>query len=136
MRAAVLLLVLVAAAWLAADAPVVPKHEAAYSTAEALLRDILVELRGLRADVQAVAGVKGGATGDRVGVLRLRCASCHGADVAEEKGAGFVLLEKDGKPAELSVAEQRRVKREVERGRMPPAPATLTEAEKKLLTGK
>lgn len=66
------------------------------------------------------------------GLLQHRCAACHGSEVAQTKGAGFVLLEKDGSLAPLSLQEKRRVVREVVAGRMPKG-GTLTEAEKKVL---
>ncbi len=117
----------------------VPAYQASYSASDDLLKQLVevnkltvVELRLLRQDLQ---GLRGGQAPVPAGltlqaVMVNKCAMCHGADVAQEKGAGFVLVEKDGKLAELSITEKRRVVREVENGRMPKAPHTLTPEER------
>lgn len=82
--------------------------------------------------IEAKIGGAANQEGDLASVLSRRCLSCHQDGAAESKGGDFVLIEKDGKLAELSVAEKRRIVREVKSGKMP-KDATLPEAEKKLL---
>jgi mono/diheme cytochrome c family protein len=107
----------------------VPAYQAAYSPSDDLLRQILEEVRGIRAELRmGPLGLKQ----DGAGLLQGRCSACHQDGVADDKGGGFVLVEKDGALAELSLAEKRRVKRLVEQGKMPPG-GGLPEAERKLV---
>ncbi len=117
----------------------VPAQQGTYSFNDDMLKQMVelnkltvVELRLLRQDVQALrAGPPQPPAGLTLqAVIANKCVSCHGADVAVEKGASFVLVEKDGKLAELSITEKRRVVREVENGRMPKPPITLTPEER------
>lgn len=126
-------IVLVAGATLLVATPpgqvLVPAYQPTYSATDDLLKQILEELKGLRAEVRAGRPAQGA---DVASVIKTRCAACHVAKAADEKGSGFVLIEDDGALAELSLAEKRRIKRQVEQGRMPPG-QPLVEAEKKLL---
>lgn len=65
-------------------------------------------------------------------LVTARCASCHAEAVAVQKGEGFVLLQADGTVPPLSVAEKKRILREVTADRMPKA-APLSEGEKAAL---
>jgi len=110
----------------------VPAYSASYSQTDDLLKQIVVELRFLRQDVQAlrIGGLPPNVPITAQAAIANKCVQCHGALVADEKGASFVLVEKDGKSAELSITEKRRVVREVEQGRMPKPPITLTPEER------
>ncbi|WP_149113028.1 cytochrome c [Limnoglobus roseus] len=111
----------------------VPAYGPAFSGSDDLLKQILGELKGLRGDVQAMRGGAVAPAGNAVGVIGARCASCHKAETAEDRGGGFVLVEKDGTPAELSLSEKRRLVRLVGKGEMPPS-GKLAEAEVKQLS--
>lgn len=111
----------------------VPAYGAAYSASDDLLKQILEEIKGLRKDVQGLrlgAAGSGNTLADAVG---RHCVQCHAAQVADDKGGGFVLVEKSSTLADLSLAEKRRVARLVEQGKMPPAgQPVLTDDEKKV----
>jgi mono/diheme cytochrome c family protein len=107
----------------------VPAYQASYSSSEDLLKQILAEVRGLRADLRAGGG---GGAATLAGVVQQRCAQCHTSG-KEDRGGDFVLLEKDGKLAELSLNERRRLLRLVQKGEMPPPPIVLSDGEKKVL---
>lgn len=116
------------------SAALLPAYGPSFSSSDDLLKQILEEVRGLRKDVQ---GLKGGTPGQQqdgaLGVVGTRCLSCHQDGKAQDKGGGFVLVEKDSSLAELSLAEKRRVVRLVQKGDMPPS-GKLPDAEVKLLT--
>ena len=128
-------------------AAVYPAYGPSYSNTDALLLELLkavkentLAVQQLHADTLRLAGkpvpALGAAALTPAGIKTAKCAVCHRADVAGEKGSGFVLIEQDGSEAPLSVVEQRRVAREVEKGRMPPPGAgQLTETEKAILIG-
>jgi mono/diheme cytochrome c family protein len=98
---------------------------------------IVAELKAIRLELARLRGAGVGhqaAAPNGAGLLTRKCAACHAAAVAEEKGAGFVLLEKDGKLAALSLTEKKRIERRVSGGQMPPAPRqALTEEEQRTL---
>jgi mono/diheme cytochrome c family protein len=128
-RAFALLTVLAGALFLSAQSGQVltPAYQAGFNGAEAMLKDIRDEIRGLRADLRS-----GGAGGQSVSVeslVKARCASCHSADAAPEKGGDFVMVEGD-KVIDFRPLERRRIAAKVRAGQMPPG-APLPENEKK-----
>jgi hypothetical protein len=62
-----------------------------------------------------------------------KCAQCHHADVAKEKGNGFALFTEDGKFADIQDRDRRRLVTYVKTGKMPPAPNKLADPEKAAL---
>ncbi len=136
-RLGIVLVLLAGAAWISANPPgggLTPAYQPSYSLSDDLLKQLLEEVRGIRSELRASGIAKPGGT-TLAGTLKANCAACHTAGVADQKGSGFILLEKDGSLAELSLAERRRVAKMVEQGKMPPPPKTLTDTEKKLLLG-
>jgi mono/diheme cytochrome c family protein len=109
----------------------VPAYQAGTSAEALLLKELLTELKGLRGDVQALAGKS--AVADKDALVRLRCGSCHGADSAKDKGDDFVLVEKDGSLTPLSFRDKRLVREAVESGRMPKGRALSAEERKSLV---
>jgi mono/diheme cytochrome c family protein len=89
-------------------------------------------LRRKEADLKASQGTP--ATFEAL--VASRCASCHSAADAKQKGASFVLIEADGKIPPLSVVEKRAILRAVHNGSMPKGGAELTDAEVKLIEEK
>lgn len=63
----------------------------------------------------------------------VKCAKCHHANVAEEKGGGFQLFTPAGAFVQLQARDIKRLTEKVTTGVMPPPPATLTEQEKSAL---
>jgi len=104
-----------------------------YSQSDDLLKQILDELKGLRQDVKALKAAPGAQQDGALGVIATRCLACHQDGTAEDKGGGFVMVEKDAKLAELSLAEKRRITRLVSQGKMPPS-GKLPDGELKQLT--
>lgn len=88
---------------------------------------IIDELRQLRKEIaaqrQGLAGAGAGAA-DGLAILRRECASCHGANVAEKSGDGFVLLDEGGNLVAMGKGAARRVSGRVDSTdaalRMPP----------------
>lgn len=114
-----------------------PTYSARYTaTEDGLLRDILGELRGIRSEIQALRrqGAQAKPVANLQELFAARCASCHAEAIADKKGAGFVLLTKDGKVPPLSLAEKKRIVRMVGRGEMPPT-LPFTDEEKEVLQG-
>ena len=111
----------------------VPAYQVSYSAQEDLLKQILIELKGLRQDIQGLTPNTAPAS-NGASLLGSRCAGCHQDGVAETKGGGFVIVEKNGTLAELSLAEKRRMVRLVTQGKMPPTGA-LSVAEQKAISG-
>lgn len=109
-----------------------PAYQTGYNATEDLLKQVVVELRLLRQDVQTlrVAGNVPQAGLTLQGVITIKCAACHRDGVAQDKGDGFVLLEKDGSLADFSLGDKRRIVRMVDKGLMPKPPATLSPEEK------
>lgn len=132
-----LTILLLAVAFLAvpgsAQVPALRQYDTGFSQEAALLKQLLDEVKGLREDVRAIAGgaAPGGTTLEAV--IKNRCARCHSAERAKAAGDEFVLIEKDGKLSDLSVSQKRSVVRKVKKNEMPPPPAQLSEAEKKLI---
>lgn len=106
----------------------VPAYSVGYDPA---VGAIVAELRALREAVEKLRPGGGAGVLDLKGVVATRCAACHQDDQAEAKGAGFVLLEKDGSLPPFSLPERRRMKQLVDEGKMPPK-NPLSEAEKSL----
>jgi len=111
----------------------VPAYGPTYSASDDLLKQILDEVKGLRKDVQGLKAGQQPTQDGALGVVATRCLSCHQDGKAQDKGGGFVMVEKDGSLAEMSLAEKRRVVRLVGKGDMPPG-GKLPEAEVKALT--
>jgi hypothetical protein len=132
---------------------VVPSYTAQYSpfsvSQEAALAAILAELRTLRAEVatlrsgpsQVAAPVPNEALAVRPAepgqpdhfarLLTTNCAKCHEAQVADRSGGGLTLFR--GNAPALGSYEKRLARKQIESGKMPPAPATLTAEEKSFL---
>jgi mono/diheme cytochrome c family protein len=104
---------------------VVPAYQAGYSSQDDLLKQILIELQAMRREMRT--GGKGGAP-EGAALIGQRCASCHQDGKAEERGDGFVLVEADGKLADLSISDRRKIRRKLEKHAMPPG-GGLPEAE-------
>jgi len=71
--------------------------------------------------------------------LANRCASCHAAAVAQDKGGGFELIDKDNRLVELSANERRSLLRRIgstdpKKQMPPPAAPQLTADERKAFT--
>lgn len=115
------------------QADLVPAYGGSYSQTDDLLLQIRDELKGLRKDVQSLKPGAGSQQDAAVGILAAKCLSCHQDGKAEDKGGGFVLVEKDGALTELSVPQKRTIRRLVQQGKMPPS-GKLPESEVKLLT--
>ena len=133
-RRAALLGVLFLAAWASAtdSRSVVPTYSAHY-TEDAVLREILLELRAIRAELKALRPSTTPAP-TLGGILKARCASCHGQSVAAGKGDGLVLVESDGNIPDFNRAERRLILRLVATGEMPKKGPPLSEPEKRALT--
>lgn len=111
-----------------------PAYGPTYNSNDDYLKQILEELKGLRRDVQSLkAGQQPSTQDGATSILATRCLSCHQDGKAQEKGGNFVLVEKDGTLAELSLAEKRRIIRMVQKGEMPPT-GKLPDSEVKSLT--
>lgn len=91
-----------------------------------VLREILIELKGLRQDLAVALRNGGGAAGKTdtqppatgIKLVATRCMPCHNAD----KAAGeYVMVEKDGTLADLSLERRKQNDRRVRNGSMPPA---------------
>ena len=136
MRRLAVLIFLIFAASLFAN-PVVPVLSSRYTGDEQLLqaiKDLKAEIALFRLEIAQLR------TGPKQVVplpvpinfnqlVGNRCAGCHGEAVAEEKGAGFVMLLKDGTTPEFSVREKARILREVKAERMPKGKPPLSEVE-------
>jgi mono/diheme cytochrome c family protein len=109
----------------------VPAQGPSYDPSQALLVEIRDELRGLRQDVRGLQAVHQPQQDGALAVVAKRCVSCHQSPA--DKGDGFVIVEADGKLAELSPGYQRSIVRAVSKGTMPPS-GKLPDAEVKLLT--
>lgn len=83
-----------------------------------LLKQILAELKGMRAELALLrpAAAQGPDAGPKL--LAQRCASCHTG--AAEQGNGFQIFTAEGKEAYLSVNDINRMERKIERNQMPP----------------
>ena len=93
---------------------------------------LLAEIRALRADIAAARGqlaTPQPTTFEQV--IQVRCAECHDATQVEAKKSKIVLW-KDGKLAELSVAEKRGMFKMVQTDKMPKDHAPLNAREKEL----
>lgn len=112
---------------------VVPAYGPTYSSSDDLLKQILEEVKGLRKDVQSLKQGAGQQQDGALAVIATRCLACHQDGKAQDKGGDFVLVEKDGALAELSVAEKRRIVRLTQQGKMPPT-GKIADAEVKQLT--
>lgn len=114
----------------------IPTYSAKYSAGEdGYFRDIIIELRGIRSEIQALRRQQAPVAklpASLAELVTLRCAGCHAEGVAEKKGAEFVLLAATGKVPPLSLKEKKRIMRQVTSGLMPPG-APLPEEEKDLL---
>lgn len=133
MRATTLILILLAAGWMSAQQgqpTLTPAYGAGFDAHADLMKQMLAELRGIRADLRLASGVRQDLSAATV--ITSRCASCHAAAIADEKGGSFVLVERDGKPADLTPGFRRSVIRQVEKNLMPPG-APLPEAEKQAI---
>lgn len=116
---------------------VVPLYAAQYApqptqpVSDDVLREILAELRALREAVEAnrPPGALPLRAADIGPILAAKCGACHGAKVAETKGAGMVLTDEKGAAWKLSGPEKRAVKEQVSSGKMPRG-GTLTANEK------
>ena len=108
----------------------VPDHVASYNSTDALLKEILLELRELRRDLQgALAGGQIKTSGESV--ITARCAKCHQEGVAGNT-SGINLVLRDGTIPQFSALEVRIVMEQVRSGKMPKG-STLTEAERKAI---
>lgn len=117
----------------AVTAPVVAAPAAVQAEAPLDAAALAKEITALRAELAALKSAQQTASLTGVGVLQSRCAGCHGS-AAEEKGGGFRLVDDAGKPAILSLVEQRRVKNRVNAGTMPPPKAgSLNDTERNVL---
>jgi mono/diheme cytochrome c family protein len=113
----------------------IPAQGPTYSPSEDYLKQIVANTASIdkRLErIEAKLGTSGQQQSGALGVIAARCLSCHQDGKAQEKGDGFVLVEKDGALAELSLAEKRRIVRQVTQGKMPPN-GKLPDAEVKLL---
>lgn len=128
---------LCAGAVLYASTPVyVPAYGGRYvGTDDGLLRELLAEVKAIRAEIKFLCGQRATAAppASLKALVSARCASCHAGDVAEKKGAGFVILGADGAVPPFSLAEKKRILRLVGRGEMPKDGPPLTETEKQAL---
>lgn len=118
-------------------AAVLPIYGAAYQQAatgdddetKALLRQLLEEMRAMRADLNKVPpqalGVAAGP--DPAAILKKSCASCHTGDKAK---GGFLIYTDKGESVKLSPADRREMTKRVASGNMPPPPVKLSVAEK------
>ena len=140
-RVAVLLLLFVLCCGLLADASPLNKQETyipaqgqTYSPTEDYLKQIATSVASIDKRLERLekAGTPAATDGWKT-VVADRCLKCHQDGVAQDKGDGFVLVEKDGSLAELSLAEKRRIIRMVSQGKMPPS-GKLPENEAKILT--
>lgn len=108
----------------------VPTYSARYQE-DGLQREILAELKAIRAELSAIRkqSAREPQAETLVQAITGRCAACHSEDVAEKKGGGFVWLLKSGKVPPLSLGEKKLIDRAIESGKMPP-PAGLTSDER------
>lgn len=131
-RWSVILILCVGTVAMASDT-YIPSYSARYSSGEdVVLREILAELKIIRAELQSFRRQGGMAIKPAANLKEFitgRCAACHGETTADKKGASFVLLTKEGQVPALSLAEKKRMIRLTGRGEMPPG-APMTEDEK------
>lgn len=123
------------AAVLVPVAVAVPAYSVSYNTQQAGESDVAHAIRELAKAVEAIGGRVPAGMGNGNGltyqaVMTARCAQCHQDGKAGV--SGMVLVEKDGTPAVLSLAEKRRIIQLVEAGDMPPRKngVLLSDAEK------
>ena len=108
-----------------------PQPSAAQSKCEDVLKEALLLIRELRAEL------RGKGTGGPVNAAELLgsdrgCVKCHQASLAAKSGGAFVLFEDDGKVPVFSLNEKNLIRRKIMAGQMPPPKSgiTLSEAEK------
>lgn len=122
-----------AAAIVVPVAVAVPTYSVSYNAQQVGETDIAAAIRDLARAVEAIggrpaAGGNGAATGlTYQAVMTARCAQCHQDGKAE--ASGMILIERDGKPSVLSLAEKRRILQLVEAGDMPPKKSGVVLAE-------
>lgn len=113
----------------------VPKYQASYSPVEDMLGQMILELRAIReelAEMKQHIGQQRLATVEQGELLfRNRCAGCHDAEVAEEKGGSTILVDETGsfQPMRYQV---RNIKRQIEKDLMPMTGNKFTPQEKQI----
>lgn len=98
----------------------------------ALLKQLLEEIRGMRAEMAGKAAATSSDAGQEeakktLAMLQKSCMNCH--TEGSEKG-DLAMFSKDGEAFKLSGAAKREIIRRVTSGSMPPKPAVLSAAEK------
>lgn len=131
-----LLIVLTAGAFSSSADLYVPARLAGPSYPDdGILKEILAEVKALRRELAVIRREQQAvrAPDNLKQLIASRCASCHGEQVADSKGAGFLMLQKNGDVPPFSLAEKKRIIRLVERGEMPKDGQPFSEAEKDAL---
>lgn len=108
-----------------------------YSTGigdDRILREILAELKIITSELRSIKQKTEVPPSSVKSLFTSRCVSCHGQEVAKEKGFDFVLVLKDGSIPELSQRDWDRILREVNSDRMPKNSPPLSDAEKRFLS--
>ena len=119
----------------------VPYYGAVYGQPGALTKAdvarIIELLESIERNTAPAAKLAAKAGPDKLVTAKARCAGCHTPAKADAKGGGFLLFNDDSAKS-LRVLDGRQkaaVRRAVEEGTMPPAPAAkLTPAERSALT--
>lgn len=103
-----------------------PAYQPGFNPTDALLVELISEVKGLRADLRGALDT-GKVRTDAVAVIRNRCARCHGEDVSEARGSGITWVQ-GGEVVALSLFEARAIEKAVRAGTMPPgAPLAANE---------
>ena len=110
----------------------VPQYSAGYSGApigaysDPLSKEILQEVKALRRDLEDFRVAMGQPprlelrAEAAVGIVKAKCASCHGEAVAAKTGKGLVLLDRGGRIPDLDGAKVGKVILRTHGGTMPP----------------
>lgn len=123
-----------------------PQAYTAPAPADDPIRELVAEFKALRGEIQALrAGPNARVEAPKVDpkldasaaavvtALRKGCAQCHNQASASIDGGGLMLFKSDGSFQPLTEDMAKRLHRRVARGSMPPPPAKLDDADKKIL---
>jgi hypothetical protein len=104
------------------------------------IRELISEFKALRGELQALrAGPPAKVESPKldtdavVKALRTSCAQCHNQASADKDGGGLTLFKSDGSFAGVTPDMAKRIVRRVASGAMPPPPAKVEDAEKRLI---
>lgn len=119
----------------AAPAVAAPVAAAPATTQDDVLRALVAEIKGLRADLGSAPRPQAAQAeiGSAVKILSNRCAKCHGADSARTEGGSFVLFGATGEFIPVRPGDAKRIVNYVSRGMMPPPPSQIPESEKAVI---